>query len=263
MHRADLQVLLDSHYCFRNEFEDFKKPDPIMVVRMWKDKPYFQEVALFCALFSYGNAAKIVEFLQSIDFTLFEKSEIEISKTNFPYYRFQKRDHVCQAFLTLRRIYQNGGLKHIALKGYEKGTFKEFKILGVINAIIEALYKNLDFKVFGTQTIPKPLSFLFQKPVVHIARHSALKRFCLFLRWMVRKDNIDFGVWDEIDQRDLILPLDTHTFRLVKQLGLINYQSYNLKAALLATQALKQFCINDPVRYDFALYRIGQEKLFI
>ena len=266
MPKASLHTLLDFHYHHRNEFEDFKIPDPIIVARKWRDKPYFEEAALFCALFAYGNAARIVKFLESIDFELFEGSEEKISKVEFPYYRFQNKDHVYQAFLTLYRIYQNGGLKHIALKGYENGflqdeLFGELKILGAMNAIIKALYENLDSKKLRTKIIPKPLSFLFQKPVVHITGHSALKRLCLFLRWMVRKDRIDFGIWEEIHSKDLILPLDTHTFRLVRELGLIDYQSYNLKAALLATQALSQFCPDDPVRYDFALYRIGQEKL--
>jgi uncharacterized protein (TIGR02757 family) len=78
---------------------------------------------------------------------------------------------------------------------------------------------------------------------------------------MIRNDELDLGLWSNIDKRDLILPLDTHTFNVSKNIGLLSRKTYDLKSAVLITQKLREFDIDDPIKYDFALYRIGQEKL--
>ncbi len=83
----------------------------------------------------------------------------------------------------------------------------------------------------------------------------------MFLRWMVRSDELDLGLWQNINKKDLILPLDTHTFKVSQKLGLLNRKTYDLKSALEITSVLKTFDKNDPIKYDFALYRIGQEKI--
>ena len=85
----------------------------------------------------------------------------------------------------------------------------------------------------------------------------------MFLRWMVRDDNLDLGLWNGVDKKDLILPLDTHTFKVSQKLGLLDRTTYDLKSALLITQKLKEFDKFDPIKYDFSLYRIGQEKIII
>ena len=84
----------------------------------------------------------------------------------------------------------------------------------------------------------------------------------MYLRWMVRDDNIDLGLWKNIDKKDLILPLDTHTFRISQKFGLLKNKNYNLKSALEISKKLKEFDSIDPVKYDFAIYRLGQEKVF-
>ena len=91
---------------------------------------------------------------------------------------------------------------------------------------------------------------------------GALKRWMMFLRWMVRDDNIDMGLWKSVDKADLIMPLDTHTYKVGLRLGLLKRKTYDLEAAIELTKSLKKFDKTDPLKYDFALYRIGQEKLF-
>jgi uncharacterized protein (TIGR02757 family) len=71
------------------------------------------------------------------------------------------------------------------------------------------------------------------------------------------------GLWKYIDKKDLILPLDTHTFKVSQKLGLLTRKTYDLKSAILITEKLKEFDCNDPIKYDFALYRLGQEKIII
>jgi len=70
------------------------------------------------------------------------------------------------------------------------------------------------------------------------------------------------GLWSKINKRDLIVPLDTHTFNLSLKLGLLKRRTYDMKAALELTERFREFDRNDPVKYDFALYRLGQENFF-
>lgn len=92
---------------------------------------------------------------------------------------------------------------------------------------------------------------------------GALKRWNIFLRWMVRKDNIDLGLWSGVNKKDLIIPLDIHTFNIGHKLGLLNRNTYDLESAYELTQKLRSFDELDPIKYDFALYRLGQEKIDI
>ena len=96
--------------------------------------------------------------------------------------------------------------------------------------------------------------------IKHIG-NSTNKRWFMYLRWMVRQDELDMGLWNNVHKKDLIMPLDTHTFNVSKKLGLLQRKTYDLKSAIEVTNKLKEFDENDPVKYDFALYRIGQEKV--
>ncbi len=86
---------------------------------------------------------------------------------------------------------------------------------------------------------------------------SACKRWCMFLRWMVRRGAPDFGLWTHLDPAQLVIPLDTHVFRVAGFLGLIEGRTPNWRAAVCLTEALRRFDSADPVRYDFALAHLG------
>jgi uncharacterized protein (TIGR02757 family) len=86
---------------------------------------------------------------------------------------------------------------------------------------------------------------------------SACKRLNLFLRWMVRKDVVDMGVWTTVSASRLIVPLDTHVIRLGQCLRLTRYQSPGWKMAAEITASLRALDPADPVRYDFSLCHVG------
>ncbi|MFO7534814.1 MAG: TIGR02757 family protein [Kiritimatiellia bacterium] len=86
---------------------------------------------------------------------------------------------------------------------------------------------------------------------------SACKRLHLFLRWMVRHDDVDPGGWTGVSRRQLIVPLDTHMARISKQLGLTRRASANGIMALEITDGFRRWAPRDPVKYDFALTRFG------
>lgn len=86
---------------------------------------------------------------------------------------------------------------------------------------------------------------------------GASKRLNLFLRWMVRKDAVDPGGWDNISPAQLIVPVDLHIHRIGLALGITERKQANLKTALEITEAFREIVPDDPVRYDFVLTRLG------
>jgi len=242
-----LKEILDAEVLKRDSFDEISldKPDPMLVAREYKD----EYISLICALFAYGNARLIVKFLSSLDFSLIDGSEEEIKKSlSDYYYRFQSSEDVINIFITLRRAKLEFSLEDIFLSGYQR----ENNILDGLNTLISKLLELNKFTSHGYQ-------FLLGSPPTKKSK-SAYKRWNMYLRWMVRSDKIDLGLWERVDQKDLLIPLDTHTFKVSRKLGLLERKSYDLKAVIELSQKLRSFDPLDPIKYDFALYRIGQEK---
>ena len=88
---------------------------------------------------------------------------------------------------------------------------------------------------------------------------GAMKRMCMYLRWMVRKSAVDKGIWTFMKPKDLYIPLDVHVARQSRDMGLLNRKSNDYKATKELTQKLKEFSSEDPIKYDFALFAFGVE----
>ncbi len=98
-----------------------------------------------------------------------------------------------------------------------------------------------------------PLPFLLPDP----EKGSALKRLNLFLRWMVRRDRVDPGGWNAISPTRLLYPLDTHIYAFARRVGFTRRKSADLKATLEISARFRKLNPKDPVKYDFALARVG------
>jgi len=246
----DIKKRLDLEVEKRNQEGEvsLENLDPILVAHRYKEAT----ISLICALFSYGNVKQIVKFLDSLDFELLTKNDEEIKKKLAThYYRFQKSEDIIALFIALKRINTESSLEKIFLKGYNE---KRSVIEGV-NAVISKIYALYPHSSRG-------YDFLIGKVTTKTKGAGALKRWMMFLRWMVREDNIDMGLWKSVDKADLIMPLDTHTFNVGLRLGLLKRKTYDLHSAIELTETLKDFDKSDPLKYDFALYRLGQEKIF-
>ena len=230
-----LYHLLEEQYEAFNHYHaiSIDYPDPLGIARKFKN----EKVALFCALFAYGNARAIVRFLETCKLDCLQ--ELQFTKCTLKPYRFQTRDEIQDFFEVLLEV---ESLYEIFYKHYKKDS-----LLKGIESLQYLLYQKLSRTTSG-------LEFLIGKP----QSNSPLKRWNMFLRWMVRKDSVDLGMWEGIRTSDLILPLDTHTFRVCQRLGILKRKSYDLKAALEASEFLRGLNPKDPIKYDFALYRIGQ-----
>jgi uncharacterized protein (TIGR02757 family) len=93
-------------------------------------------------------------------------------------------------------------------------------------------------------------------------KNSSAKRIIMFLRWMVRKDKrgVDFGIWENIDQKYLSIPLDVHTGNISRKLGLITRTQNDWKTVEELDIAIRKFDENDPAKYDYALFGLGVTK---
>jgi uncharacterized protein (TIGR02757 family) len=98
-----------------------------------------------------------------------------------------------------------------------------------------------------------------EKHLSNPLKNSSAKRLCMYLRWLVRKDNqgVDFGLWKNIKPSQLCLPLDVHTGNVSRKLGLLNRTQNDWQAVEEITSVLKTFDAKDPIKYDFALFGLG------
>lgn len=98
-----------------------------------------------------------------------------------------------------------------------------------------------------------------EKHLSSIDRGAACKRLCMYLRWFVRRDDrgVDFGLWQSIPMSALYLPLDIHTGRMGRALGLLERKQDDWKAVEQITESLRDFSADDPTRYDYALFGAG------
>ncbi|QOR01569.1 TIGR02757 family protein [Campylobacter sp. 2014D-0216] len=240
-----IKALLDEAILSKNtQKELFSYPDPLQIASIYKD----ESIALICALFAYGNAKNIVNFLKKLDFSLLQKADVDIIKEcSALKYRFQNSQDIAQIFITLKRIKNEDSIENIFTQGYQK----EHDIIQGIQAFMEKVYKVNYYRSYGYE-------FFFSKEFNY--PKSPLKRYNMYLRWMVRKDELDLGLFKNINKKDLLIPLDTHTHKVSLKLKLLKRKIYDFKSVMELTQNLRKLDPTDPVKYDFALYRIGQNK---
>ncbi len=108
-------------------------------------------------------------------------------------------------------------------------------------------------RAYGRMPKRPGVCYFFPRP----SAGSACKRLNLFLRWMVRHDEIDLGVWTRLSPARLIVPLDTHVIRLGRCLRLTRYVSPGWKMAADITASLRRLDATDPVRFDFSICHVG------
>ena len=253
----DIKKLLDNEIKKRDTITElsFDRPDPLLIAKRYNS----EYIYLLCALFAYGNAKQIVKFLDSLPFEILDTDETTIKNSiiNFKY-RFQNNEDIKHIFLAIYRLKQTSSLENIFLEGY----LPHGDVLEGIDSLITSLKKYLrGYYSDGIKFLISTNLKRDKQGVIKYIGNSPYKRYNMFLRWMVRKDNIDVGFWTKVDKKDLIMPLDTHTFNVSLRLNLLYRKTYDLKSAILLTSQLKKFDGKDPIKYDFALYRLGQEKL--
>ncbi|MBI5178694.1 MAG: TIGR02757 family protein [Nitrospinae bacterium] len=222
-------------------------PDPLECV---PTRGKFEDIelsAFLAATFAYGRADLIVKNVRGILAELGEHPHRALMdgayKTRFKgfKYRFHKRPDILWLLERLCAIYKKFGAienAYCAAPGTAEERLERFATL---------------FREKG-----KPLTQA-QKFLVTSPASGACKRMNLFLRWMVRNDAVDLGLWTKVKPAELIIPLDVHVHRIAGRLKLVGPKAAaNFKTARELTDTLKRFNEEDPVRYDFAICSLGK-----
>ncbi len=255
MNHKILKQKLDYHFKVFDKSQI--EPDPLQFLHLYKNKNDIELVGFLSSIFAYGNVKQILNTLHSLNNILQpEPFNFIISfnrKKKVPVkHRFYSQEDVNALFVLLNRtVKKYGSLKGLFLKGYSSSDKNVKK--GITN-FSEHFLKEYS-GLFGKPT--HGIKFMFPSP----EKGSACKRMNLFLRWMVRKDELDFGIWNEIPANKLIIPVDTHIAKISKNLKLTSLKNVSWKMAEEITFNLKKFDADDPVKYDFALCHIGMRNL--
>lgn len=239
---------------------EFIKTDPIQVPHRYRYREDQELTAFIAAIFSFGNVASILRTLDSLLTPLGPRpfqalrqiSSGELSHWLKPhYYRFYSSHDIEFLFRRLREIIEKAPLQSLFESQWQKSSS---------NSYLEKLSQVRRVFLEGAPSSPG-LKFMFPDPLA-----GAAKRLHMFMRWMVRKDEVDLGLWQFASTSELVVPLDTHVFQICRHLGLTRLKSPSLKAVLEITERLKSFDAQDPIKYDFAICRVGvlkQKKEFL
>ena len=248
MNRSEIKELLDQKAEeYNNLF--FIESDPIQIPHSFTKKEDIEISGLLTAMISWGRRDMIIrsakEMMNRMGNDPFHfvmnarRSEID-GLTSFTYRTFQQTD-LAEIVLMLRTIYQNSGLEAVFTKGFQKG--------GAFEAIA----------YFREQMLAQPHSARVLKHLPNPHKNSACKRIHMYLRWMVRQDNkeVDFGLWKDISPAQLSIPLDVHTAKVSRYLGILHRKQNDRKSVEEIDRVLRELNPQDPVLYDFALFGLS------
>lgn len=232
------------------ENADFIDSDPIQIPHRFSKKEDIEISGFLLSTIAWGNRTmiirngnKLMEIMDNaphrfiLDFTSRDM--------NFVHRTFNSQD--LDFYLrSLQFIYKNGGL--------EQAFVKHSEIEGMKGRIINFREKFLltEHETRSEKHISNPL------------KNSACKRLNMFLRWMTRdsKKGVDFGIWKSIHPSELYLPLDVHTSKNARKIGILNRKQDDWKALEELMIQLRSFDEKDPVKYDFALFGLGVFEKF-
>ena len=229
---------------------EYVHPDPLNFLYHYKDPRDRELVGLIASSLAYGRVAQILKSV-SIVLEPMESSPRAFLTKSSPdelrsvYRNFKHRFSTGAELLSLiqgvrHALEEHGSLEQCFLEGLKKEDDTVFPALCLFA------------RALGVKVADAPNSLMPQPE-----RGSACKRLNLYIRWMVRQDNVDPGGWKRVPMSKLIIPLDTHMHKISLALGLTRRRQPDMRTAIEVTRAFQRFAPEDPVRYDFVLTRLG------
>ncbi|MFQ6099508.1 MAG: TIGR02757 family protein [Armatimonadota bacterium] len=252
----------------------FVPPDPLQALYGYDDVRDREIVGLVASALAYGNVGQIGRSIAAVlerispPRAFLEQSTHASLRTAFAGFkhRWTTGDEVADLLFGAKRaIERHGSLRACFAAGLRED---DETVEGALSHFVRELKGGDD----GADCLPrgrKPYSGNAETGLSDAAslshnsllplpeRGSACKRLNLFLRWMARRDDVDPGGWNDVGPSRLIVPLDTHMHRLCRCLGLTRRKQADMRTALEVTAAFRTIAPDDPVRYDFALTRLG------
>ena len=227
----------------------FVHPDPLEFLYNYEDVREREIAGLITSSLAYGQVKQILRSVSKV-LSALGKSPSQFLKNTNPEDIEQRLRDFKHRFTTGEEL--AGLLNNISRVLKKYGSLYECFLSGFANK---------------KQYMPALLEFIKELRLGDCRNYNSLipmpsgkcayKRMNLYMRWMVRKDNVDPGGWDKIPASVLIVPLDTHMHRVSLKYGFTARKQADMISALQITDALRKFCPDDPVKYDFALTRPG------
>lgn len=259
--RRQLAQLLQAVY------EDFHQSeylgsDPLVMVHGFDDPADREIAALFAALLAYGNVKQINTSLERLFQAMdgrpgrfvrqFSMDQAQHQLAGFKHRFADENDILCLCWL-LHQLLKEQSLE----EGFARGVREDEPDLALAAGRFVDLLQSYAFAPhFDRPTMLARSSFKHLVP--RADKGSACKRIHLFLRWMIRPaDGIDLGLWPSIPTAKLLVPVDTHLLKIGQNLGFTKRATASLEASRDITRALRRYCADDPVRFDFSLCRLG------
>ena len=249
---ADLQTFLDEKADTYNQ-PSFIEADPISIPHQFTKLQDIEIMGFWVSMLAWGNRKTIINKSQELidrmdgapyDFVINHQERDRARLVDFKHRTFQATDTLY--FLEFFQHYyrQNDSLE----TAFSRFLRPDDEHVGPALSGFHHLFFNLPDAPQRTR-----------KHVATPDRKSTCKRLNMFLRWMVRRDNrgVDFGLWQQIAPRQLLMPLDVHVDKVARRLGLLDRKQTDWRTVLELTERLRAFDSEDPVRYDFALFGTG------
>jgi uncharacterized protein (TIGR02757 family) len=256
---ARLKPELDRLYGHYNRADSVA--DPIEIARRYPD-PADREVAGFCAAaLAFGRVASVLQSVERLLAIMQPSPAVFLSRFDpakdrhlfAPLgHRWARGEDLAALLWILKRMIAARGSIEAFFLEHDDPT--EIDVGRSIDAFSAAALR-VDLRPVYGPTVPRRPGVRFFVP--RPSTGSACKRLNLFLRWMVRDDGVDFGLWTRVSPSRLIVPLDTHIIRLGRCLRLTGYTSPGWPMAAEITASLRLLDPDDPVKYDFALCHLG------
>ncbi len=236
--------------------------DPVELVHRFSDARDIEIAGLLASSLAYGRVESIKKAIEKVMDVMDWKPyrfvmEFSPKKDGRLFedflYRFNDgRDIAALLYFAKQMIAECGSIEGFFLKGYSLGATPMREALERFTESVLSLDSG---GIYGTKGLPSSagVRFFFPAP----STGSACKRLNLYLRWMVRREEPDFGIWKRVSPSDLIIPLDTHMARISRLIGLTGRRNPCWKMAEEITATLKRLAPEDPVKYDFAITRLG------
>ncbi|MEQ9188867.1 MAG: TIGR02757 family protein [Cryomorphaceae bacterium] len=231
---------------------DFIPDDPIQIPHRFNKKEDIEISGFLAATIAWGKRITIIRNA-SLLLDLMDGAPHDFILNHLPADRNRFKGFVHRTFSEVDAMYFMESLQRLYLEGI--GLEKAFGGHGD-KSMQKRLhtFRNLFFE-----------SDHLKRTVKHVsdpAKGSTAKRLNMYLRWMVRsdKEGIDFGIWESIKPKELMIPLDVHTSTVGRELGLLKRKQNDWKAVEELTEALRLFDADDPIKYDLALFGMGVSR---
>lgn len=255
--RADLKDTLDRLYHQYNCID--AATDPIQVVRRFANPADQEVVGLCAAALAFGRVASVLQSIERVLEVLGPSPAAFVRRFEPPrdgarlvnvVHRWTRGTDLKALLWIMRSMLQDGSIEEFFLKGYDPTAADMASALDSFSS--RALAVDLRPAYRRVPTRPG-VQYFFPRP----SAGSGCKRLNLFLRWMVRHDAVDVGVWTRVSAAKLVMPLDTHVIRVGRCMRLTRRVSPGWKMAAEITASLRALDPDDPIRYDFSLCHLG------